>query len=85
LGVLESSVTDINFISDLLTHLRQNYAVDTNRIYAYGLSNGGLMSYDLACFLTDKFAAIASVSGGITPQHFEACTPSHPLPVMEIH
>ncbi len=47
------------------------------------MSNGGFMSYKLACE-TQRIAAIASVTGSMTTQTFGSCAPS-PIPVMEIH
>jgi polyhydroxybutyrate depolymerase len=49
------------------------------------MSNGGFMSYQLACELSDRIAAIASVTGSMNLGWFNSCNPSHPMPVMEIH
>ena len=49
------------------------------------MSNGGYMSFLLACQLSDKIAAIASVTGSMTPQTYNACNPQHPTPVLQIH
>ncbi len=43
------------------------------------------MSYDLACFLNSRFAAIASVSGSMISTHLSGCNAQHPTPVMQIH
>jgi polyhydroxybutyrate depolymerase len=43
------------------------------------------MSYDLACYLNSRIAAIASVAGDMIESHDSACNPAHPTPVMEIH
>ena len=43
------------------------------------------MSYEFACFIRSRFAAIASVSGSLVPSGFTACAPNQPTPVMEIH
>src|SRR5439155_26480744 len=53
--------------------------LDMARVYATGLSDGGLMSSILACFLSDRIAAIGLVSG-IT--HPASCAPSHPMPLI---
>ena len=76
---------DLNFISDLIDSIKAQYNVDLNRVYATGYSNGGFMSYDLACFLNARIAAIASVAGTMLASHDSACHPAHPTPVMEIH
>ena len=48
------------------------------------MSNGGYMSYGLACN-SSKFAAIASVTGSMTPEIDNGCAPAHPMPIMQIH
>lgn len=75
-------VDDVGFIDDLIDVLSTEYAIDPARIYATGMSTGGMFSYRLACDLTGRIAAIASVSGtgSITD-----CDPSRPLPVLHIH
>jgi polyhydroxybutyrate depolymerase len=63
----------------------QDYNIDPNRIYSTGMSNGGFMSYDLACFLSDRITAIASVTGTMVWPRFNLCNATHPTPVMQIH
>ena len=58
-----STVDDVGFIAQLIDSLRAVYNIDPNRIYATGMSNGGFMSYQLACDLNNRIAAIASVTG----------------------
>lgn len=84
-GTVASASIDLNFVSDLIDTLSAQYNINSTRIYSTGMSNGGFMSYDLACFLSSRFAAIASVTGSMMPSHVSACNPSHPLPVMQIH
>ncbi len=43
------------------------------------------MSYNLACGLGHKIAAIASVTGSMNVGLRDSCAPNHPMPVMEIH
>jgi polyhydroxybutyrate depolymerase len=49
------------------------------------MSNGGYMSFLLACQLSNRIAAIASVTGSMTPQTYNACNPQHPTPILQIH
>ena len=49
------------------------------------MSNGGYMSYYLACNMNDKIAAIASVTGAMGSFTQLNCNPNHPTPIMEIH
>ena len=84
-GTVAQATDDLNFIADLIDTLSAQYSINQDRVYSTGMSNGGFMSYDLACFLSDRFAAIASVTGSMTALHKNSCTPQHPVPVMQIH
>jgi polyhydroxybutyrate depolymerase len=76
---------DIGFIDHLIDTLNVDYHINLNKVYSTGFSNGGFMSYDLACLLSNRFAAIASVSGSMVTSHLTACNVSHPTPIMQIH
>ncbi len=78
-------VDDIGFLSSLIDYLGNEYNIDLNRVYSTGMSNGGYMSYTLACQLSDKIAAIASVTGSMYLNQEFFCNPEHPIPVMQIH
>ena len=80
-----SSVDDVGFTDALIDSLDALYNIDLNRVYSTGMSNGGFMSYHLACNLNDRIAAIASVTGSMTNLTFNNCTVNHPTPVMQIH
>ena len=85
-GWTDSSTTnDVNFIETMIDYLTAEFRIDTDRIYSTGMSNGGFMSYRLACDLGDKIAAVASVTGSMTPETFRSCNPGRPKPVMQIH
>ena len=47
----------------LVARLVESYQIDPRRVYATGMSNGGDMSYLLACKAADVFRAIAPVAG----------------------
>lgn len=76
---------DLDFTEAMITKISTDYNIDQNRIYSTGMSNGGFMSYDNACYLSHRFAAIASVTGGMSALHRNTCQASHPTPVMQIH
>jgi polyhydroxybutyrate depolymerase len=80
-----SSPNDVSFLSALIDSISANYSVDPERIYSTGLSNGGFMSNGLACLLSNRITAIASVAAGMSTIHYSNCNPLHPTPVMEIH
>ena len=80
-----SNVDDIGFTSALIDSISSEYSINQDRVYSTGMSNGGFMSYQLACELSDRIAAIASVTGSMNLGWFNSCNPNHPMPVMEIH
>jgi polyhydroxybutyrate depolymerase len=80
-----STVDDVGFLSALIDEIQSQYAIDPNCIYSTGMSNGGFMSYELACQLSGRIAAIASVTGSMIQSRFNACNAYHPTPVMQIH
>jgi polyhydroxybutyrate depolymerase len=77
-----NNIDDVGFIDSLLNTLTNQYAIDTNRIYATGISNGGFMSYRLACELSDRIAAIAPVASSMT---MDVCNPTRPIPIIQFH
>ena len=77
-------VDDVKFTTDLLDHLEGTLCVDTDAVYATGKSNGAGFTGILACELADRIAAIAPVSGAFYQQG-KRCTPSRPVPVLDIH
>jgi polyhydroxybutyrate depolymerase len=75
-------VDDVAFFDQLLDRLEERHAIDAARVYATGISNGGLMSAGLACALPDRFAAVAPVGCPGVPTW---CEPSRPVPVLLLH
>lgn len=78
-------VDDIGFTEALIDSLAAGYSINTDRVFSTGMSNGGFMSYTLACELSNRIAAIASVTGSMNSNQAGSCNPQHPVPVMEIH
>ncbi len=79
-----SSVDDVTYLTDLVAEAKQRLAVDPDRVYFMGHSNGGFMSYRMACELGSKIAAIASLAGAAfnDPQN---CADDGKVSVLEIH
>jgi len=76
---------DVGFAAALIDSISAAYSINQDRVYSTGMSNGGYMSYYLACNLSDRIAAIASVTGAMTKGTPTTCNPQHPTPIMEIH
>ena len=80
----KSSVDDIGFVEALIENISSTYSINENRIYAAGYSNGGFMSYYLACNST-KFAAIGSVAGTMIDDSYQNCNALVPTAMINIH
>ena len=80
-----TDVDDLGFLNLLIDQVYTDYNIDLARVYSTGMSNGGFMSHRLACELSDRIAAIASVAGGVFNEQLDNCSPSRAVPVMQIH
>ena len=76
---------DIFFVEALIDTIATQYNIDTKRVYACGYSLGGMFSYELACQLNYKIAAISSVAGAAFLGAFSFCEISHPTAVQSIN
>ena len=78
-------VCDLSFIERLIDYSIEDLNIDENRVYVSGFSNGAFMVYTLACFLSNRVAAFAPVSGSMSPDDYQICNPQRPIPVIHIH
>jgi polyhydroxybutyrate depolymerase len=76
------NIDDVGFIRALLADIETSYKVNPKRVYATGLSNGGIFSYRLACDASDLFAAIGPVSGTL---NISPCEPKEPVSIIHFH
>jgi polyhydroxybutyrate depolymerase len=81
-GARDAKVDDAGFIKQVINKLAEQLNIDRSRIFATGMSNGGLMSYRLACEMPDTFKAIASVAG---TDNTTTCQPKSPISILHIH
>ena len=80
-----SDIDDVDFIDTIIDLVSSKEQINQNRIYSSGMSNGGFMSYHLACNLSSRIAAIASVTGSMSRETLASCSPNHPTSVLQIH
>jgi polyhydroxybutyrate depolymerase len=78
-------VDDIGFVTALLARLTRDYNIDPRRVYATGPSNGGILSNRIGAELSDRFAAIAPVIGGMARPIAEKFRPTDPISVLMIN
>jgi polyhydroxybutyrate depolymerase len=76
------NIDDVGFMAALLDHVEAELCTDRRRVFATGMSNGGLLSHRLACELSARIAAVAPVAGTLG---ISSCAPARAVPVMHIH
>jgi polyhydroxybutyrate depolymerase len=77
-----SSANDVAFVQAILADLGRSVPIDQSRIFATGISMGGVFSYRLACEMSSTFAAIAPVAATMVES---SCRPQSPVAVLHIH
>lgn len=77
-------VDDVGYLGDLVEEAMAERPIDPDRIYAFGHSNGGFMSYRLACERADLFAGVA-VLAGADAIDADTCQPGQPVSVLHLH
>jgi polyhydroxybutyrate depolymerase len=80
----KSTIDDSSYISGLITEMQAEYNVDPKRVYVMGHSNGGFMSYRMACEHGDQIAAIATLAGAMWADTSK-CPAKTPVSVLQIH
>jgi polyhydroxybutyrate depolymerase len=76
------NIDDVKFVQVIFKEMLLKYTIDTNNIWAIGFSNGGMLSYQLACDLSEVITAIGVGAGAITSR---SCSPAKPVSVIHIH
>lgn len=79
-----SSFEDVTFIDALIDSISNKYSIDSNRIYACGYSLGGEFTFELACRLNHRIAAIGVVARTMQADPYENCSPYHPTGVITV-
>jgi polyhydroxybutyrate depolymerase len=79
-----STVDDSGYLSAVIADIEARFTIDPKRIWLIGHSNGGFMSYRMACEHADQIAAIVSLAGAM-PSDPSGCKPSSPVSILEIH
>ena len=77
----KENVDDVGFLVMLVNVAASNYPIDREQVYATGMSNGGFMSYRLACEAAGTFRAVAAVVAGLSAELGPRCRPEQPVSV----
>jgi len=80
-----TTVDDVGFLVAMVEYLQEEYNFSTENTFVSGHSNGGFMSYTLACNATNTFKAIGSYAGLMSGETWDTCDASEPISILQIH
>ena len=80
---MEGLPDDVSYFRQMLSDVKQQYAIDNSRLYATGHSNGSCMTWMLAMHEADQFAAIAPIGGHIGTHIGTIPQDAEPLPLLD--
>jgi polyhydroxybutyrate depolymerase len=91
----DEGLDDIALMRAIFDEVAKHVNIDKSRVYATGLSNGGYMSYRLACEASDLFVAVAPGAGAVgmddigggtrSSGDIKACKPTHKISLLAMH
>jgi polyhydroxybutyrate depolymerase len=73
---------DVGFVAALIDDVAAAHPIDRRRVYAVGMSNGGMLAYRLACELPERLAAVVAVSATLT---VDGCAGAAQVAVLHVH
>lgn len=80
-GAKKKNSDDVAYLSALIDQVVVQYNADPTKVFFTGHSNGSMMSYRMACAVSDKITAIAPVGG----QDTSGCLSGNKVPILHIH
>lgn len=81
----QAGVDDKKFLAALVADASSRLAIDPARVYLAGMSNGGIMSYRMACETSGPFRGYAMVAASIAEPIAASCAPRPGIPVLTIN
>ena len=77
-------VDDIGFVGALIDRLVADRIADPAWIFVTGPSRGGLMTWSMACSMSERIAAAAPLITGMTDGQVDMCHPTHFVPLLAL-
>ena len=81
----KENIDDVGFLKQMIETIAANHTIDRTRVFATGISNGGFMSYRLACELSGTVRAVAPVTAQLSKDLLPDCKPNQPVGVLMIN
>jgi len=81
----DKAIDDVGYLSGLIEEAKQTYNIDGKRVYLLGHSNGGFMSYRMACEASELITAIVSLAGSTFAEGADCQPATRPVSVLQVH
>ena len=78
------NVDDVGYIASLIEEAKSRYAVNEQKVYLFSHSNGGFLSYRIACERPELITGLMSLAGS-TFMSEEVCNPSEAVTILQVH
>lgn len=78
----DENIDDVGFLRSVVARVKRQANIDPARVYSIGMSNGGLMSYRLACEAPDIIRGVMAVAG---TDNTSVCAPQQTVPILHVH
>jgi len=80
-----NSIDDVGYLSGLIEEAKTTYHIDADRVYLVGHSNGGFMSFRMACEASELITAIVSLAGSTFDDPADCQPATVPVSVLAVH
>lgn len=80
-----SDIDDLGYLDALIEHVMSTHGLNRRRLTVFGISNGGYMTYRMACLSKHPIHAAAIVAGTISKADWSHCPAPYPVSVLHIH
>jgi polyhydroxybutyrate depolymerase len=81
----DNAIDDVAYLTGLIEEAKQTYNIDAKRVYLVGHSNGGFMSFRMACEASESITAIASLAGSTFADPADCKPTTLPVSVLAVH
>ena len=79
------NIDDLGFTKALVDYVATDLGLNRDEVFSTGMSNGGDMSYYLACFASDVFRAVAPIAGTMMSSTYDTCAPTKEIPIFAVN
>ncbi|TWU20296.1 Alpha/beta hydrolase family protein [Novipirellula galeiformis] len=81
----DNSIDDVAFAMAVINRVKDEYTIDSDRIFSMGISNGGFMTQRLAIEHSETFSAVAIVIATMAKPLKESFAPNHPVSILYLN